>query len=107
MSDDEPDAIRCRECGERIDRCDESQHIHDWYDHVGGDHMCRWCLLSEYDDDPAGDGSCSQWPTDSFQGRLPWRVRLAAWQLRLRLRILWVVASPGQRAAWRNTSDDD
>ena len=46
--------VLCSECGEDIERCDECQHPHDWYDHVLVDHMCRWCLLSDYGHDPLG-----------------------------------------------------
>ncbi len=39
----------------------------DWYDHVGPqEHMCRWCLRSDYDNDPFGRG-----PTATNSSRLP------------------------------------
>ena len=44
----------CQECGQGITLCDECQHPHDWYDHALMDHMCRWCLMSDYEHDPMG-----------------------------------------------------
>ena len=47
----------CAECGQPVERCSECLHEHDWYDHVGPDeHMCQWCLRSDYANDPCGRG---------------------------------------------------
>ena len=48
------DPVECPECGQSIQRCDECLHAHDWYDHVLIDHMCRWCVMSDYEQDPFG-----------------------------------------------------
>lgn len=61
MTADAPGLFPCPECAKGDDRCSECQHPHEWYDHVGPDeHMCQWCLVADYDNDPLGKGPYSR-----------------------------------------------
>ena len=50
-------AWTCTECGDAVSGCSECLHVHDYYDHVGPhEHMCVWCVRSDYTNDPLGQG---------------------------------------------------
>ena len=57
MNHEREEAWTCSECGQAVQRCSECLHNHDWYDHVGpAEHMCQWCLVSDYANDSDGPG---------------------------------------------------
>lgn len=102
-----PDPLLCQECGQGVQRCDECQHPHDWYDHVGIDHMCRWCLLSEYEDDPLGLPAHLEGISQESSRLRQVRIWSAMQQLRLTLWLRRRLATPEERARWDAAGDDD